>query len=101
MSQFQTLIKSRASPLNIKTLILVVFIDTTMVMPELTNGWVENVPCTSKTPKSSSVYNVCCIFEDFDTFYWVILILYPGHTSLLPETGTLKFMGLRDQEAQC
>ena len=68
MSQFQTLIRSHARSLNIQTLILVVFIDTTMAMPELTNGFVENVPCTSKTPQNSSVYNVCCIFEDFGTF---------------------------------
>ena len=55
----------------------------------------------ARPPQNSSVYNVCCIFEDFDTFQWVILILYPGHTTLLPKTGTVKFMGLRDQGAQC
>ena len=51
MSQFQTLIRSRDSPLNIQTLILVVFIDATMPMPELTNGLAANVPCTNKTRK--------------------------------------------------
>ena len=63
MSRFQTLIRSRDSPLNIKTLILVAFVDAAILMPELTNGYVENVTCTNKT-KHSSVYNVCCIFED-------------------------------------
>ena len=36
--QFQTIIRSHDTPLNIQTLILVVFIDVTMPMPELTNG---------------------------------------------------------------
>ena len=48
MSQFQSLIWSRDSPLNTQTLILVVFIDPTMVTPKLTNG-LENIPCTNKT----------------------------------------------------
>ena len=37
MSQFQTLIRSHHSLLNIQTWVLVVFIDATMPMPELTN----------------------------------------------------------------
>ena len=49
MSRFQTLIRPRDSLLNIQTLILVVFIDATMPVPELTNGQVENVPYTNKT----------------------------------------------------
>ena len=49
MSRFQTLIRLRDSLLNIQTLILVVFIDATMPVPELTNGKVENVPYTNKT----------------------------------------------------
>ena len=51
MTQFQTFIRSRDSPVNIKSLILVVFIDATMPMLELTNGYVENVLCTIKTRK--------------------------------------------------
>ena len=38
--------------------------------------------------KNSSVY-------DITTFLWIILILHPGHTSLLLETVTIKFMGPR------
>ena len=51
MSQFQALIRSRDNPLNIQILILVVFIDAIMPMLELTNGKVENVPCTNMTRK--------------------------------------------------
>ena len=51
MSQFQALIRSRDNPLNIQTLILVVFIDAIMPMLELTNSKVENVPCTNVTRK--------------------------------------------------
>ena len=51
MSQFQTLIRPRDNPLNIQTLILVVFIDAIMPMLELTNSKVENVPCTNMTRK--------------------------------------------------
>ena len=51
MSQFQALIRSRDNPLNIQTLILVVFIDAIMPMLELTNSKVENVPCTNMTRK--------------------------------------------------
>ena len=51
MSQFQALIRSRDNPLNIQTLILVVFIDAIMPMLELTNSKVENAPCTNMTRK--------------------------------------------------
>ena len=51
MSQFQTLTRSSGSPLNIQNLILVVFINTTMPLLELTNGLVENVPFTNKHEK--------------------------------------------------
>ena len=51
MSQFQALIRPRDNPLNIQTLILVVFIDAIMPMLELTNSKVENVPCTNMTRK--------------------------------------------------
>ena len=64
MSQFQTLIRSRDSPLNMQTFVLVVFIDAIIPMPEFTNGLVENVPCTNKDTKNFSVDNVCGIFED-------------------------------------
>ena len=32
-------------------LVFFVFIDATTLIPELTNGWVENVPITNKTQK--------------------------------------------------
>ena len=38
MPQFEILIRSRNNPLNMETLILVVFIDVTVSMPELTNS---------------------------------------------------------------
>ena len=75
MTQFQTLIMSRDSPLNTKFLIL---IDATASMQELTNGLVENISCTTKTQKTSSVDNVCLFFEDnyifednFNTSSWL------------------------------
>ena len=49
MFQFQTLIRSRDSPLNIQTLISVVFIDATMPLLELTSGLAEKVAGTNKT----------------------------------------------------
>ena len=64
MCQFQTLIMSRDSPLNIQTLILIVFIDAIMPMPELTNSYMENVPCTSKTRKILLLIIYVVIFED-------------------------------------
>ena len=52
MSQFQAVMTSRDSSLNMQTLVLVVFIDcATMPMPELTNAIVENVPCANETRK--------------------------------------------------
>ena len=64
MCQFQTLIMSRDRPLNIQTLILIVFIDAIMPMPELTNSYMENVPCTSKTRKILLLIIYVVIFED-------------------------------------
>ena len=64
MCQFQTLIMSRDSPLNIQTLILIVFIDAIMPMPELRNSYMENVPCTSKTRKILLLIIYVVIFED-------------------------------------
>ena len=84
MSRFQTLIRSRDSPLNIKTLILVAFIDAAILMPELTNGYVENVTCTNK--------NV--VFLKITISSWIILTLHPGHTSLFLKTVTTEFMRL-------
>ena len=48
MSQFQTLIKSRDSPLNTQSLTSVVFIDATMPM---LNDYVENVPVQTRHEK--------------------------------------------------
>ena len=81
MSHFQTLIRSRDSPLNIQTLILVVFIDGTMPMPELTNGLVLNLSCTNKTRKILLLI-MYVVFLKITTFLWRILILHPDHTSL-------------------
>ena len=67
MSQFQTLLRSRDSPLNIQTLILVVIIDATIPMPELANGYVDSIPCTNKTLKIL-LFKMCFIFEDNNMF---------------------------------
>ena len=91
MSPFQTLIRSRDSPLNIQTL-TIVLIDAIMPMPELTNSYMENVPCTSKTRKILLLI-MYVVFLKITTFLWRILILAPGHTSLFLETVTIKFMG--------
>ena len=91
MSPFQTLIRSRDSPLNIQTL-TIVLIDVIMPMPELTNSYMENVPCTSKTRKILLLI-MYVVFLKITTFLWRILILPPGHTSLFLETVTIKFMG--------
>ena len=81
MSQFQTLIRSRDSPLNMQTFVLVVFIDAIIPMPEFTNGLVENVPCTNKTRKIFLLI-MYVVFLKITTFLWRILILHPSHTSL-------------------
>ena len=80
MSQFETLIRSRYSPLIMKTLILVVFIDATMPMPELINSLVKNVPCKHK--KREIIFLI-----------FLILIICPGYTSLFLETLRRKFWG--------
>ena len=83
MSQFQTLIRSRDSPLNTQTLIFVVFIDATTV---------ENVPCTNKTQKILLLM-LHLHFLKITAFLWIILILHPGHTILFLETVIIKFGG--------
>ena len=67
MFQFQTLIRSRDSPLNIQTLISVVFIDATMPLLELTSGLVENVPDTNMTRKIILLI-MCVAFLEITTF---------------------------------
>ena len=94
MSQFQTFVRSRDSLLNIQTLIVVVFIDPTMPTAELTNGLVENVPCTNNTRKILLLI-MHVVFLKITTSLWRILILHPGRTSLFLETVTIKFGGLR------
>ena len=94
MPQFQTLIQSRDSPLNTQTLIFVVFIDATASMPELTNDLVENIPCTNKT-QTILLLIMHVYFLKISTFLWIIVILHPGHNSLLLETVTIKFGGSR------
>ena len=64
MPQFKTLIRSRDSPLNIETLILVVFIHATMLMPELKKWLGGKCALYKQHTKNSYVDNVCCIFED-------------------------------------
>ena len=66
MFQFQTLVRSRYSPLNIKTLILVVLIEAVMPMQELTIWLGGKFALHKQDTRSSSVDNVrCrCIFED-------------------------------------
>ena len=93
LMKFQTLISSRDSPhvINIQTLILVMFIDVTMPMPELTNGKVGNVHSTNKTRKIL-LFIMYVVFFKITAFLWIILILHPGHTSLFLETKTINFM---------
>ena len=66
--QSEILITLRDSPLATLTLIFVVFIDDTTLMPELTNRLVENIPCTNKTQKFilliTYVYFLKCISVD-------------------------------------
>ena len=94
MCQFQTLMTSRDSPLNIKTLILIAFIDAIMVMLELTNSYMENVPCTSNIRKILLLI-IYVVFLKITTFLWRTLILHPGHTSLFLETVNDKIYGAR------
>ena len=98
MFQFQTLIRSRDSPLNIQTLISVVFIDATMPLLELTSGLVEKVPGTNKTWKILLLI-MCVVFLKITTFLWRILILHNGLTSLVLETVTIKFRRPRGRGA--
>ena len=93
LMKFQTLISSRDSPhvINIQTLILVMFIDVNMPMPELTNGEVGNVHSTNKTRKIL-LFIMYVVFFKITAFLWIILILHPGHTSLFLETKTINFM---------
>ena len=91
----ETLIKSRDNPLKLQTLILVVFIDATMPLPELINGLLENVPCTNKTRKILLLI-ICVVFLKITTFLWRISILHPGYTNLLLET--IMFRGPRAEE---
>ena len=93
LMKFQTLISSRDSPhvINIQTLILVMFIDVTMPMPDLTNGKVGNVHSTNKTRKIL-LFIMYVVFFKITVFLWIILILHPGHTSIFLETKTINFM---------
>ena len=86
-----TLIKSLDSPLNIQTLILVVFIDVTMLMPKLTNGLVKDVPSTNKAEKVF-LLTMYVAFLKITTFFWIILIRHPPHTSLFLEIVTINLL---------
>ena len=77
MPQFQTLIRSRDSPLNTQFLIFVVFIDATASMLELTNDLVENIPCTNKT-ETILLLIMHVYFLKISTFLWIILIVHTG-----------------------
>ena len=94
MPQFQTLIRSRDSPLNTQTLTFVVFIDATASMLELTNDLVENIPCTNKT-QTILLLIMHVYFLKITTFLWIISILHPGCNSILLEAVTIKFGGPR------
>ena len=50
----------------------------------------ENVSHTNKTRKILLLI-MYVVFLKVSTFLWIILILYPGHTSLFLETVTMKF----------
>ena len=99
MSEFQTLIMSRDSPLNIQFVILVVFIGATMSMPELTNGFVENVSCTNKTRKIFLLVMYVAILK-ITIFLWIVLLAHPGHISLLFETVKINFGGAKGLRGQ-
>ena len=74
-------------------MILVVFIDATMPLPELTNGLVENVPCAYKTRKILLLIMRVVLLKI--TTDKIILILHPSHTSLFLEIVMIKFRGPR------
>ena len=80
MSQFQTLIRSRDNPLNTQTLIFVAFVDAT------TSRWKMYLVQTRHKKFFCMLH-----FLKIATFLWIILILHPGHTSLLLETVIIKF----------
>ena len=98
MSQFQDLIRSRDSPLNIQTLIKLF-----LLMPFCwCRSWQMvrwKMYLVQKDMKNFSVFNVCCIFKN-SYIFWMILILLLGDTSLFFETVTMKFMGPRTDKKQ-
>ena len=70
------------------------FIDATASMLELTNGLIENIPCTNKTQKILLLI-MYVYFLKITTFLRIILILHPGRSSILLENLTTKFGGPR------
>ena len=59
MSQFQTLIRSRGSPLNIQTLTLVLFTDAIMLMPDLPNGYNHSCEIAKYGKAFISIFQQC------------------------------------------
>ena len=69
---------------------LVVFIDVTMPMPELTNGYVENVPCTNKTLKIPLLI-MYVVFWKITTFFVKNFSTSSRSYQPILETATIKF----------
>ena len=91
MSQFQNLIRSPDSPLNIQTLISVVFIDATIGVDK----WIVG-KCTlyiQDTKNNMSIDNMSCIFED----NYIFVENFNTSSRSFLETVTIKFRGPRDQ----
>ena len=63
-----------------------------MPISELTDCYLENVPCTNNTQKILS-FKIYVAFFKITRLSWIILILHPGHRCLFLETITIKFMG--------
>ena len=63
-----------------------------MPISELTNCYLENVPCTNKTQKILS-FKIHIAFFKITRLLWTTLILHPGHRYLFHETVTIRFMG--------
>ena len=61
-------------------------------MQELTNGQLENIPCTNKTHKIILLI-MHVYFSKLTTFLWIILIRQPGRSSLLLEIVIINFGG--------
>ena len=65
-----------------------------MLIPELTNGKMENVSCANKTRKIL-LFIMYILFLKITTFFWIILTFQASHTRLFFETITTNLWGRR------